>query len=51
MAKEQRKSGGKGKESARKLRVKKQAIKDLEPRTGKDVKGGLFDVYASRRPK
>ncbi len=50
MAKEQKKTGSKGKVQGLKVRVKKQTIKDLEPRAGRDVKGGTGS-FQYRRPK
>jgi hypothetical protein len=36
------KNAPKGKSRSQKLSVKKQPIKDLAPKQGKDVKGGAF---------
>ena len=48
MAKQAKKAGGKGKGKARKLGVKKQAIRDLEPRPGRDVVGGYEPPLGSK---
>lgn len=42
MAKQNEKSGAKGKAREKKLSVKKQPIKDLDASKGKDVKGGTI---------
>ena len=51
MAREQRKSGGKGKARARKLGVKKQPIRDLEPLEGgaRRLKGGIRAGYLRKK--
>ena len=50
MAREQRKSGSKGKGDARKLRVKKQPIRDLESSEGgvRQVKGGAKAIWLKK---
>lgn len=45
MAKDKGKQGEKGK--ARKLTVKKEPVKDLDPKKGQDVKGGVFPPDSS----
>jgi len=42
MAKDKGKQGEKGKARDRKLTVKKEPVKDLDPKKGKDVKGGVY---------
>ena len=41
MATQPKKVAGKDKTRARKLRAKKQGIRDLAPRTGREVTGGF----------
>ncbi len=43
MSRETGKAKNKG-QREKKLTVKKQSIKDLEPKKGKDIKGGMFPV-------
>lgn len=47
MAKDKGKQGEKGKARDRKLTVKKEPVKDLDPKKGKDVKGGVYPADAS----
>ena len=51
MAKEQKKSGGKGKARGRKLGVKKQTVRDLEPLEGdvRRVKGGMRSSWIRKK--
>jgi hypothetical protein len=50
MAKQQKKAGGKAKDKARKLALKKRTIRELEPRAGRDVTGGAtVDYYRHKK--